>query len=157
MAALGEVLVFRPRRLRVLAVLMSLALVGAVVVGWRALPSSLRDKFSPSQILTLLALLAVLELVMVAIAASYVRADDEGLRFRNGLRSHTVRWDQVHKIVLRPGDPWALVLLLPSDGSPFEIDLDAEKRQLMGIQSTDGELARAAVDTLRQRRRRAVG
>ena len=157
MAALGEVVVFRPRRLRVLAVLMSLALVGAVVIGWQALPSSLRAKFSLSQILTLLALLAVLELVMVAIAASYVRADDEGLRFRNGLRSHTVSWDQVHKIVLRPGDPWALVLLLPSDGSPFEVDLDAEKRQLMGIQSTDGELARTAVATLRQLRRRAVG
>ena len=72
---------------------------------------------------------------MVALASSYVRADASGLRIRNGLRVHAVPWDRVHKIILRPGDPWALLLITPEDGRPFEADIDAEKRQLMGIQS----------------------
>ena len=152
-----DVLVFRPRRLRVLAVVMTVILCGSVVIGWLALPLGLRESFSLSQRLTLLALLAVLELVTISIAASYVRADRDGLRFRNGLRSHQVGWSRVHKIMLRPGDPWAVVLLLPEDGSAFEVDLDAEKRQLMGIQGNDGKAAREAVDALRRRHRRAIG
>ena len=145
---------FRPRRLRVLAVVMSVALCGLVLVGWFALPLSLRATFTLSQRLTLLGVLAVLELVVVAIAASYVQADATGLRFRNGLRSHAVPWARVHKFMLRPGDPWAIVLLLPEDGSPFEVDLDAEKRQLMGVQANDGESARLAVEELRRLQRR---
>jgi hypothetical protein len=154
MASAEDVSVFRPRRLRVLAVAMSIVLVAAVVIGWFALPLSLRVTFTLSQRLTLLALLAFLELVVIAIAASYVRADAAGLRFRNGLRSYTVAWPRVHKFVLRPGDPWAIVLLLPDDGTPFEVDLDAEKRQLMGIQANDGESARLAVERLRRLQRR---
>jgi hypothetical protein len=154
--ASGTVLVFRPRRLRVLAVVMSVALCTVVAVGWFALPLSLRSTFTLSQRLTLLALLAVLELVMISIAASYVRADDDGLRLRNGLRSHVVPWSRVHKIMLRPGDPWAIVLLLPEGGGAFQVDLDAEKRQLMGIQANDGESSRRAVEALRQRHRRVL-
>jgi hypothetical protein len=63
-------------------------------------------------------------------------------------------WERVHKIILRPGDPWAQLLLKPSDGRPFEADLDADKRQLMGIQTVDGPLAVAAVKELRVRHRR---
>lgn len=149
--------VFRPRRLRVLGVVMSLVLVVSVLVGWYALPQGLRNEFSLSQILTLLALVAFLELAMLAMASSYVRADAAGLRFRNGLRRHAVSWDRVHKIMLRPGDPWAIVLLTPADGSAFEVDLDAEKRQLMGIQANDGELAQQAVQALRRRHSSARG
>jgi hypothetical protein len=147
------VAVYRPRRLRVLAAVMSVALCGIAIGGWFALPLSLRSQFTVSQRLTLLAFLALLELVVISIAASYVRADETGLRFRNGLRSHTVPWAQVHKIVLRPGDPWAMLLLLPADGRPFEVDLDAEKRQLMGIQANDRTTAQQAVDELRRRLR----
>jgi hypothetical protein len=151
------VLVLRPRRLRILAVIMSLTLTGVVVLGWFALPQSLREAFTPSQLLTLLALLLVLLFIMVAIAASYVRADATGLRFRNGVRTHVVPWSRVHKIMLRPGDPWAIVLLLPDDGRPFEVDLDAEKRQLMGVQANDGDSSRRAVAELRLRHRLARG
>ncbi len=157
MADLADsVQVFRPRRLRILAVVMSVALCGLIVFGWLALPVHLREQFTLSQRLTLLALLAVLELVVVAIAASYVRADAVGLRFRNGFRTYAVAWERVHKIMLRPGDPWGLLLLIPSDGSTFEVDLDAEKRQLMGIQGNDGDAARDAIEALRLRHHRAV-
>jgi hypothetical protein len=46
------------------------------------------------------------------------------------------------------------VLITPADGQPFEADIDAEKRQLMGIQAVDGRLATAAVNELRVRHRR---
>ena len=155
--AADEVLVLRPRRLRVLGVLMSVALCGILFVGWFALPLSLRESFTLAQRLTLLGFLAFVEFVVVAIAASYVRADAEGLRFRNGVRSHRVPWRRVHKIMLRQGDPWAIVLLLPEDGRAFEVDLDAEKRQLMGIQANDGVVARRAVQELTRRHRRSIG
>ena len=63
-------------------------------------------------------------------------------------------WGRVHKVILRDGDPWALLLVRPEDGRPFEADFDAEKRQLMGIQAVDGPLAKAAVNELRGRHRR---
>jgi hypothetical protein len=156
MAGMDDVVVFRPRRLRVLTIVMSIVLCALIVVGWYALPLHLRESFTLSQRLTLLAVLAALELVMVAIASSYVRADQTGLRLRNGLRSHAVPWDQVHKVMLRPGDPWGLLLLKPADGSAFEVDLDADKRQLMGIQANDGDVSREAIETLRRRHERAI-
>jgi hypothetical protein len=46
------------------------------------------------------------------------------------------------------------LLLKPAGGQPFEADLDADRRQLMGIQAVDGSLATAAVNELRIRHRR---
>jgi hypothetical protein len=155
-ASTDDVLVFRPRRLRILAIGMSIGLCALVAGGWLALPLNLREAFTLSQRLTLLGLLGLLVFVMVAIASSYVRADANGLRLRNGLRTYSVSWARVHKIILRPGDPWGILLLKPDDGSPFQVDLDAEKRQLMGIQANDKEAARQAIEMLRRRHRRAM-
>ena len=157
MPAAEEAFVARPRKLRVLAVVAAVALCVLTAVGWFALPAEVRVLFSVSQRLTLVAVLAVLLLVIVAVAASYVRADAEGLRFRNGLRSHQVPWHRVHKIILRRGDPWAMLLLTPADGREFSVDLDAEKRQLMGIQAGDHALADQAVEELRRRLTRFRG
>src|SRR4029453_18959302 len=104
-------------------------------LGWFALPPNIRELFTVSQVLTLLGVLALLVGVVVAVAASFVRADETGLQIRNGLRRHQVPWDRVHKIIFRTGGPWAQLLLTPDDGTEFEVDLDAEKRQLMGIQT----------------------
>lgn len=141
---------FRPRRLRVIVVIATLAMLAITAVGWIALPGEIRVLFTLSQRLTLLALLAFLVGLIGVAAASYVRADEQGLSFRNGLRSHTIAWDRVHKIILRPGDPWALVLVKPADGT-FTADLDADKRMLLGIQAHDGPVATAAVAELRRR------
>lgn len=146
-------LVIRPRRLRVVAVVLAVVLTGASLFGWLALPQGIRVLFTTSQLLTLLGLLAVLLLVMLSLAFSFVRADWNGLRFRNGLRTHTVPWDRVHKVILRRGDPWAVLLLTPSDGRPFTADLDAEKRQLMAVQYGDGAAAQLGVEELRRRQR----
>lgn len=146
-------LVIRPRRLRVVAVVLAVVLAGATLFGWFALPQGIRVLFTASQLLTLLGLLAVLLLVMLSLAFSVVRADRDGLRFRNGLRTHMVPWDRVHKVILRRGDPWAMLLLTPADGRPFTADLDAEKRQLMAVQYGDGAAAQLGVEELRRRQR----
>ena len=137
-----------------IAIIATLALCLLTAIGWFLLPAEVRGLFTLSQRLTLLGVLALLVVGMMALASSYVRADANGLRIRNGLRVHAVPWGSVHKIILRPGDPWALLLITPADGRPFQADLDAEKRQLMGIQTVDGLLAKAAVNELRARHRR---
>ena len=152
-AVAPSTLVIRPRRLRVVAAFFALALVLATLYGWLALPQEIRDLFTVSQRLTLLGVLALLVGVMVALALSVVRADADGLWFRNGLRTHTVPWNRVHQIILRRGDPWAFVLLTPADGSAFTADLDAEKRQLMAVQYGDGAAAQVGVEELRRRQR----
>jgi Bacterial PH domain len=149
-----SVYVARPRRVRMIVIIATIALCVLTAVGWFLLPAEVRALFTLSQLLTLLAVLAFLVGVMVALASSYVRADAAGLRIRNGLRVHAVPWQRVHKIILRPGDPWALLLLRPADGRPFEADLEADKRQMMGIQAVDGQLATEAVNELRVRHRR---
>jgi Bacterial PH domain len=149
-----SVYVARPHRVRVITISATLALCLLTVIGWLLLPEEIRTLFTLPQRLTLLGLLALLIVGMVALASSYVRADPNGLRIRNGLRVHAVPWGRVHKIILRPGDPWALLLVTPEDGRPFAADFDAEKRQLMGIQAVDGPLAKAAVNELRGRHRR---
>ena len=121
---------------------------------WLALPTQIRALFPLTHRLALLGILAFLIGVMAALSSSYVRADPSGLRIRNAVRVYAVPWDRVHKIILRPGDPWALLLLKPTDGKPFEADIDADKRQLMGIQAVDGSAATAAVNELRVRHRR---
>jgi hypothetical protein len=143
-----------PRRLRLIIAVFGGALLLLVALGWLALPPSIQALFTLSQRLTLLAIVGLILLVLGIIAASSVRADASGLRLRNGLRTHIVPWSRIHKILLRRGDPWAFVLLRPVDGRPFEVDLDADKRMLMGILATEGAAARKAVEELRQRHRR---
>jgi Bacterial PH domain len=149
-----NVYVARPRRVRMIAIVASLALCMLAVIGWLLLPAEIRALFPLSHRLGLLGILAFPIAVMAILASSYVRADAVGLRIRNAFRVHVVPWSRVHKIILRPGDPWAWLLLIPGDGSPFEADVDAEKRQLMGIQAVDGPVASAAVVELRKRHRR---
>jgi hypothetical protein len=142
-----------PRRLRILAIVTVIILCTLTFVGWFALPRNIRQLFTVSELLTLLSLLALLVGVIVAAAASSVRADEDGLEIRNGLHRYRVPWGRVHKIIFRNGDPWAQLLLIPADGSEFKVDLDAEKRLLMGIQAVDGDRARQAVEELRRRHR----
>ncbi len=146
-------LVYRPRRLTILVIVACLSLCGLCFFGWFALPPSLRAEFTLSQVVTLLGILAGLVFAMVAIASSNVRVSADGLQIRNGLARHHVEWSRVHKFLLRPGDPWAIVLIKPDD-RPFEVDLDAEKRQLMGIQAGDGPAAVEAIATLSELHRR---
>jgi hypothetical protein len=145
--------VFVPRRLRVVGVVVAVALVLLTFYGWFALPADIRVLFTVSQLLTLLACLAALVLVVLGVAASSVRADADGLRVRNGLRVHDVPWSRVHQIVMRPGDAWAFALVRPEEDldQPFTADMDTQRRFLVGIQAGDGAYAKQAVGELRRR------
>jgi len=156
MPAVG-VFVAWPHRLRIFVTITTAVLCSLTVVGWFALPRDIQELFTVSQLLTLLGVLGLLVGVTVAVAASSVRADETGLQIRNGLRTHQVPWTRVHKIIFRKGDPWAQLLLLPADGGEFEVDLDAEKRQLMGIQAVDGIRTQRAIEELRRRHRVSQG
>ena len=145
--------VFAPRRLRVVGIVISVALVAVTIYGWFALPREIRVLFTVSQLLTLLGFLGVLVLTVLGVAASSVRADAEGLRVRNGLRVHHEPWSRVHQIVLRPGDAWAFALMRPDEdtGGEFTADMDTRKRFLVGIQAGDGAYAKESVAELRRR------
>ena len=148
-----SVFVAWPHRLRIFGSIVTAILCALTAVGWFALPANIRELFTWSQLLTLLGVLALLVGVILAVAASSVRLDETGLQIRTGLRTYQVPWGRVHKVIFRSGDPWAQLLLTPADGSEFEVDLDAEKRQLMGIQAVDGERAKQAIEELRRRHR----
>jgi Bacterial PH domain len=148
------VYVARPRRVRTIAIISSVGLCILGAIGWLLLPADIRALFPLTHRLALIGIFGFLIAVMAILASSYVRADGSGLQIRNALRVHRVPWQYVHKIILRPGDPWAQLLLKSADGRPLEADVDADRCQLMGIQTVDGPLATAAVNELRARHRR---
>lgn len=147
-------MLLRPRKLRIIGALLGGLLTVFYLVGWFLLDPEIRAQVSISQALTLVLILAAILFMIAAMAASSVRADAHGLVIRNGLAVHRVEWWRVHKFLLRPGDPWGIVLLKPEDGSPIETNLDTDKRQMMGIQNGDGELAKASMKALRALHRR---
>lgn len=131
-----------PRVLRLVGGILSAALVVMVIIGWIALPAHLRALFTPSQVITLLAVLAALVGVIWLVAGSSVRADADGVTVRNGLRVRQFGWPLVRRVLFRPGDPWATLLV----GDPE----DPVRVQLFGIQRSDGDRAVNAVTQLRR-------
>lgn len=146
MAASISVRSWRPRNLIITAIVFTVLLVGGAVVGWIALPAEIRARFTILQVLTLLAILGLLVAVMWLLAGSSVRADAEGLRIRNAWRVHHIGWEQIRRIHLRPGDPWAT--LERRAAPPPAPDEDAPRLMMMGIQGSEGEPARQAVADL---------
>ena len=80
-----SVYVARPRRVRMIAIVASIALCVLGVIGWLLLPTEIRALFPLSHRLGLLGILAFPIVVMAVLASSYVRADESGLRIRNAL------------------------------------------------------------------------
>ena len=60
---------------------MGVIIVGSAVFGWYALPPDIRSLFTGFQVVTLLAILGGLVAVMLWLASSFVRADEQGLTF----------------------------------------------------------------------------
>lgn len=139
-------LVIRPRRSLLTASVLSAVLLVAAGVGWVALPTDVRDLFTPVQLLTLALFVLVMLGLMMSIGLSYVRADATGLTFRNGLRTHHLDWSEVSAFRFTENDPWAYVL---TDGDP-------DQRPLLGLQRTDQARAEAAFTALEAAWRQAV-
>lgn len=141
--------VLKPRKLRIVGAVFGGLLTVVYLAGWMLLDPSIRSRVTISQALTLVLILALVLFIIAALAGSSVRADPDGLVIRNGLVVHRVEWWRVYKFLLRSGDPWGIVLLRPEDGSPIETNLDTDKLQMLGVQYSDGELARQSMATLR--------
>ena len=131
-----------PRRMRIVGSIFSAALVVIAFGGWIALPASLRAQFTTSELITLLLVLIAIVGIIMSVAMSVVRADQEGLTIRNALRTHRIGWQQVRNLVYRNGDPWPTLLINNPD--------DPDKIMLIGIQRTDHERADQAVAGLRR-------
>lgn len=147
---------YRSNRLRLFVMVAALGLVALSFLFWVALPANLKAEFTLSQAVTLLIILGLFVFGLFVVGSGVVRADADGLSFRNGLSRHRYPWSRVHRVVMRPGDAWAQVLLIPTD-RPVEVAADLDHRMLMGIQKGDGPYAIAAVDDLNQRLTAARG
>lgn len=142
--------VYRSTRLLTITIVSSIGLVALSVLFWVGLPPNLKAEFATSQAVTLLIILILFVAGLLITGSGVVKADDAGLYFRNGISRHRYPWSRVHRVVLRPGDAWAHVLLVPTD-RPVETPADLEHRMLMGIQTGDGAYATDAVADLNRR------
>jgi hypothetical protein len=126
----GLPLTFRPLGVRI-AINAAGALLLVVALGmWFALPAAVRAQFTVAQILTILALGAMMYVGGFALARSRVVARAEGLTVVNGYKTRRFEWNQVLAVQLRSGSPWAMLDL--SDGTSVPA---------MGIQGSDGPRA----------------
>jgi hypothetical protein len=75
-----NVYVARPRRVRMIAIISSIALCVIAALGWLLLPAEIRVLFPLTHRLALFVILAFPIAVMAILASSYVRADRSGLR-----------------------------------------------------------------------------
>ena len=138
---------YRPRASLRMGISLSSSLVLASILGWVMTPVYIRDQFTPVQVLTLLFFLAIMVAVALGIGLSYVRADDQGLTFRNGVKTHTVPWSEIKAFRYRDGDPWPFVL----------VRSEVEQRPMLGIQRSDRDYAEQCVGELRVRLADAYG
>lgn len=133
---------FLPRRLLIWASTFSILLAAGCLIGWFALDPVVRERFTAFQVVTLLVIAGLLIGIMMSLGLSTVRADRDGLKIRNAISTRRVRWSEVGSIQYRHGDPWAFVILAGTEDDPV-------RRQMIAIQSTDGDRAKQAVETLR--------
>jgi PH (Pleckstrin Homology) domain-containing protein len=129
---------FRPLGVRVAAFVLGGLLVLVVLVMWFSFPAEVRSQFTVLEIGTVVGLGAMFYLAGFALARSRLVAREDGLTVVNGYRSRRYDWNQVIRVGLRPGGPWAVLDL--SDGTSIAA---------MGIQGSDGDRAQRQVRELR--------
>jgi len=146
LASAGPV-TFRPRASLRMAVSLSASLVAAAILGWVMTPATVQRQFTTVQLLTLIFFLIIMVGMAMGIGLSYVRADQTGLRIRNGIKTHEVPWGEVKAFRYRDGDPWPFVL----------VRTEVEQRPMLGIQRSDRTYAERSVAELRERLAAAYG
>ena len=129
---------FRPFGVRVAGWLFGGALLLVGMVVWFTLPQEVRDAFTLPQRITLIGMFLTGVVMGHALGRCRVDADERGLRVVNGYRTRELAWPEVVAVSLRPGNPWATLDL--ADGTTLAA---------MGIQGSDGQLARRQVRQLR--------
>ncbi len=128
----------RPVGARVVAYVAGGCLIAMFAVIAVALSPEVRSGFTPSQVGTLVLMLAVVLAVLWGIARSTVRTDESGIHIRNGYRSHHVPWADARTVSFGGGTPWGVLETV--DGASIA---------MIAIQGSDGQYARTAVQLLR--------
>lgn len=129
---------YRPLGPRIVATVLVIGLVVVCAMAWIGFDPETRSRFTTFEKLTL-AFIAVLILGCVhALTRSRVTVTREKLVVVNGYRRRDLAWPQVVAVRMPPGAPWCSLDL--ADGSEVAA---------MGIQSSDGGRAKAAVRDLR--------
>lgn len=129
---------FRPRGVRIAAVVFGGLLLATVVVLWLSFPEDVRESFTTFQRVTVIFFGLMVLVIEHGLTRCRVEATDAGLRVVNGYRAHEYAWAEVVAVTLRRGNPWAVLDL--SDGT---------SQAAMGIQGSDGERATQQVRRLR--------
>lgn len=129
---------WRPVGVRVAAIFFGLTIAVVCVFAWLGLDQAVKDKFTFFQFATM----ALLGLGILAgghaLGRARVTASVDGLVVVNGYRTHSLAWEDIVKISLPSGAPWARVTL--TDGTQVS---------LTALQATDGNRATDAVREIR--------
>ncbi|MCH1868556.1 PH domain-containing protein [Nocardioides sp. CFH 31398] len=129
---------FRPLATRMAATLLGGMLLVICLAAWFLLARDIRDRFTPFQIGTMLFFGLLLFSVWWGLVRSRITVTAERLVVVNGFRRHDYDQAQVLAVRLPSGAPWATLDLA-----------DGTTRTALGIQSSDGDRARAQLRELR--------
>jgi hypothetical protein len=129
---------WRPFGVRIAGTVAGLMLLALCVAAWVALGDDIRDRFTPFQKSTLVALGLLGAAVWFALLRSRLTAGDDEVAVVNGFKRRDLEWAQIVAVRLRRGAPWAEMDL--SDGTTIPV---------MAIQGSDGARARNAVRQFR--------
>lgn len=129
---------FRPLGVRIAVFVFGGLLVLVAAVVWFTFPPEIQAKFTTFQRGTIIVLGLGFLALGWGLARSRVEARAEGLRIVNGYRSRSLEWNEVVRVSMRPGSPWATLDLA-----------DGTTAQTLGIQSSDGARATRQVRELR--------
>ncbi|MBE2997388.1 PH domain-containing protein [Nocardiopsis sp. HNM0947] len=125
---------WRPRTVRMVAYGLGLLIVATFAVLAVILPIDWR----PLDRVMLIGFGFVIAAGLHLLARPRLIAEEDRVLVVNGIRTHVLSWQEILDIQMPEGEPWPCVDL--SDGTSLPV---------MGIQSTDGEPARQAVEDFR--------
>lgn len=128
---------WRPRRARIITIIVATVLLVACVIGWFAFPPSIRAEFTPLQAANLVLVLGFIDASLVAYSQCRVTVRDDGLVLRNVWRVRHIPWRDIRGLRYRTDDPWPMLLLAGE-----------KKVGIMGIQTADGPRCRPAAEQL---------
>lgn len=129
---------WRPLGPRIAACVAGGALFVITAFLWFGFDQDVRDKVTPFQRGTVVAMGLLGFACLYALGRSRVQAREEGLHVVNGYRSHDYAWAEIVAVRLNPGAPWVTLDL--NDGNTASV---------LAIQSSDGLRAKQAVRQLR--------
>ena len=106
---------FRPFGVRMAVFVFGDLLLVVAGVVWFTFPPEIRARFTTFQRGTIIVLGLGFFAIGWGLARSRVEARTEGLRVVNGYRSRSLEWNEVVRVSMRPGSPWATLDL--ADGT----------------------------------------